>query len=300
MSDVADRSEFAFFTLGEGGAYVPTRYARSAWSEGLLNGPSVVAAAARSLEIEHGVEGFQPSRLTVDLFAQVRFEPMTVRTETVRSGNRIVVSDAFVEQGGKTVARATLVQLRRGEQPPGEVWLSGREMGPPPGVESVTLGAGTRAWFGSDGAEEPWSPSMGPHQGAGRKRFWIHPLDVVSGQDATPFQRAVTTGESTSLMAHWGTEGIGFINADLTVALARLPRSGDIGIEADEHISDSGVAVGTATLFDRDGMFGTGTVVAVSNARRQIDFSKRGLVKGRSDGGSGSDSGADPEKGTRV
>ena len=71
------------------------------------------------------------------------------------------------------------------------------------------------------------------------------------------------------------SEGIGFINADLTVTLSRLPRSGDIGLEADEHLSDAGVAVGTATLFDRDGTFGTGTVVAVSNAGRQIDFTAR-------------------------
>lgn len=288
------RSTFSFFTLGEDGSYVPTRYAKSAWSDGLLNGPAVVAAAARSLESEYGLEGFQPARLTVDLFSQVRFEPLTVRTEEVRTGNRIRVSDANVEQGGKVVARATMVQLRRGEQPPGEVWNSGRTMTPPPAAEGTVLGAGTRAWFGSDGAVEPWSRDMGAHQGAGRKRFWLHPLDVVGGEDASPFQRAVTIGESTSLMAHWGTEGIGFINADLTVALARLPRSGDIGIEADQHISDSGVAVGTATLFDHDGVFGSGTVVAVSNAGRQIDFSSRGLVDDKRGSAPG------PEKGMRL
>lgn len=294
MREKGDEDSYSFFTLGDDGSYVPTRFARSAWSDGLLNGPSVVSAAARTLEAEHGLEGFQPARLTVDLFSQVRFEPLSVRTEEVRSGNRIRVSDAFVEQGGKTVARATMVQLRRGEQPPGEVWLADRSMDPPPGARGVTLGAGTRAWFGSDGAEEPWSHSMGPHQGAGRKRFWLHPLDVVDVEQSSPFQRAVTISESTSLMAHWGSEGIGFINADLTVALARLPRSGDIGIEADQHISDAGVAVGTATLFDHDGVFGTGTVVAVSNADRQIDFSNRGLVEDKRGSAPG------PEKGMRV
>lgn len=288
------RSTFSFFTLGEDGSYVPTRYAKSAWSDGLVNGPAVVAAAARSLEIEYGHEDFQPSRLTVDLFSQVRFEPLTVRTEEVRSGNRIRVADAHISQGGKAVARATLVQLKRGEQPPGQVWRSGRTMSPPDEARGMVLGAGTRAWFGSDGADEPWSHSMGPHQGSGRKRFWLHPLDVISGEDASPFQRAVTIGESTSLMAHWGSEGIGFINADLTVALARLPRSGDLGIEADEHISESGVAVGTATLFDHDGVFGSGTVVAVSNAGRQIDFANRGLVEDKR----ASDPG--PEKGMRL
>lgn len=156
------------------------------------------------------------------------------------------------------------------------------------------LRPGSRPYFGSDAAPERWSRDMGAAQGAGRKSFWHHPLDVVDGSEATPFQRAVTLAESTSLMSHWGTEGIGFINADLTVALARLPRSGDIGIEADEHLSDAGVAVGSATLFDRDGAFGTGTVVAVSNAGRQIDFSSRGLGPGERG------SLAESEKGTRA
>ena len=289
-----DPSPFAFFRLGQDGSYVPMRYAKSAWSDGLVNGPAIVAAAARSLEIEYGHEDFQPSRLTVDLFSQVKFEPLQVRTEEVRNGNRIRVADAHLSQGGKTVARATLVQLRRGEQPPGDVWRSGRTLTPPDGPGGTVLSAGSRAWFGSDASDEPWSRSMGAHQNAGRKRFWLHPLDVVAGQEASPFQRAVTLGESTSLMAHWGTEGIGFINADLTVALARLPRSGDIGIEAEQHISEDGVAVGTAALFDHDGMFGSGTVVAVSNAGRQIDFATRGLVKDKPAADPG------PEKGTRV
>ena len=109
----------SFFTL-DGGEYVPTRYARSAWSDEMVNGPAVVAAAARALELEHGRDGFQPARLTVDLFSPVRVDPLTVRTEAVRSGNRIQVADAHVVQGGTTVARATLVQLRRGDEPAGK------------------------------------------------------------------------------------------------------------------------------------------------------------------------------------
>lgn len=265
----------AFFTIGAAGEYVPTRYARSAWSETMLNGPAAVAAAARTLEREHGAEGFLPARLTVDLFSAVRFAPFAVDTEAVREGNRIRVADARVVQDGATVARATLVQLRLGEQPPGQVWRSGRTIPVPAEVVDSPLTPGSHPFFGSDTSAEPWSQTMGAHQGVGRKRFWHHPLDVVAGEPATPFQRAATVAEATSLMAHWGSEGIGFINADLTVTLARLPRSGDIGLEADEHLSDAGVAVGTATLFDRHGTFGTGTVVAVSNAGRQIDFTTR-------------------------
>ena len=276
--------ERSFFTLDESGAYLPTRYARSAWSETMVNGPAVVVAAARALESEHGAEDFHPARLTVDLFSPVRTEPLVAVTEEVRSGNRIRVADVTMLQDGKAVARGTLVQLRRGEQPRGQVWRSGRRVAPPAEADPEQSSPGSNVFFGSGDSDESWSRDMGAHQNDQRKRFWHHPLDVVAGEDATPFQRAVTLAESTSLMSHWGDEGIGFINADLTVALARLPRSGDIGIEADEHLSDAGVAVGSASLFDRDGVFGTGTVVAVSNAGRQIDFRTR--RKGTEDSGS--------------
>lgn len=269
-------SERAFFTLDDSGAYVPTLFARSAWSDSMVNGPAVVAAAARSLEAEHGAESFQPARLTVDLFAPVRTEPLIAQTEEIRAGNRIRVADVQLTQSGKAVARATLVQLRRGEQPPGRVWRSGRRVEPPAAAAPVPEKPGSNVFFGSGDGPDSWDRDMGLHQNDQRKRFWIHPLDVVVGEPASPFQRAVIVSESTSLMTHWGDEGIGFINADLTVALARLPRSPDLGIEADEHISAEGVAVGTASLFDREGVFATGTVVAVSNAGRQIDFTRRG------------------------
>lgn len=275
MSGDSDSGDRAFFRLDDSGAYIPTRYARSAWSDSMVNGPAVVVAAARSLEREFGSDDFQPARLTVDLFAPVRTEPLVVVTEEVRSGNRIRVADAKLLQDNKPVARATLVQLRRGEQPPGQVWRSGRQVEPPTGADPKQARPGSNVFFGSGPDPQSWDRDMGLHQNDQRKRFWHHPLDVIEGESATPFQRAVTLAESTSLMSHWGDQGIGFINADLTVALARLPRSDDIGIEADEHLSNGGVAVGTASLFDRNGVFGSGTVVAVSNAGRQIDFTRR-------------------------
>lgn len=73
-------------------------------------------------------------------------------------------------------------------------------------------------------------------------------------------------------MTNLGTHGVGYINGDLTVALSRLPRDEWIGVQADSHWTSDGIAVGSATLFDRVGAFGTGLVTAVSNPAAQIDF----------------------------
>ena len=81
--------------------------------------------------------------------------------------------------------------------------------------------------------------------------------------------------ESTSLVTNLGTHGIGYINGDLTAALARLPLDDWIAIRADAHWAADGISVGTATLFDSQGAFGSGMVTAVANPAKQIDFSKQ-------------------------
>ena len=77
-------------------------------------------------------------------------------------------------------------------------------------------------------------------------------------------------------MTNLGSAGVGYINGDLTMALSRLPVDDWIGIQADSHHAADGIAVGTATLFDRLGAFGSGTTTAVANAAAR-STSRRGL-----------------------
>jgi hypothetical protein len=62
--------------------------------------------------------------------------------------------------------------------------------------------------------------------------------------------------EATSLVANLGTQGIGYINGDLTAAFSRLPVDDWICIQGDSHWASDGISVGTATLFDQQGAFG--------------------------------------------
>lgn len=266
-------TERSFFTFADG-IYTPTELARSGWSASMINGPAIVAALARGLETGHHHADFQPARLTVDLFTPVRPVPLTVHTTVVRAGKRILVVDAVLtEHGGDSaVARASLVQLRQTEEPPGRIWRPDREFTVPPQYSADPLPPGGGPLFDSDRSPEHWTGAKSAHQDSSRKRSWRHPFDVVAEETSTPFQKAAILAEATSLITNWGSAGIGFINADLTVNLSRLPVSDDLGIEADSQSSTAGVGVGVATLFDRRGVFGIGTIVAVSNAGRQISY----------------------------
>ena len=117
-----------------------------------------------------------------------------------------------------------------------------------------------------------WSPNIADHRNSSRKRFLNRAVDVVEGVGNTPLVNAACAAEGTSLVTNLGTAGIGYINGDLTMALARLPVDDWIYVQADSHWVAEGVSVGAATLYDRDGPFGTGLVTAVSNPQAQIDF----------------------------
>ncbi|WP_280335343.1 acyl-CoA thioesterase domain-containing protein [Nocardia wallacei] len=254
----------SMFTIDDDGRYLPQSWAYGRWGADMLSGPAICAAAARSLEREHGLADFVPVRFTIDMFKAAKGAPLEVHTEVVRSGWRIHIAAARVRQGDVEVAEARLVQLRAADAPPGVEWHSEHPFDPP-------ADAGLDWWYRSD---HDWSTVLADHQNSGRKSLWAVPLGAVEGEERSPFVQAVVAAESTSLVTNWGSRGIGYINADLTVALDRVPVGDRIGLHAETHLTSNGISVGTATLFDSRGPLGTGMVTAVANAAAQIDFSR--------------------------
>ncbi|UMB67459.1 acyl-CoA thioesterase domain-containing protein [Mycobacterium paraterrae] len=255
----------AHFTPTQSGEFEPTPYAGSHWGDDHLNGPAIVGLAAHALEKFCGSTEFMPTRLTVDLFRAARGVPTSVNVRMVRDGRRVRSAECDVTQQGRPIARATLLQYRRSTAPPGRLWNSPADISFPPPLDD-----GVQTAVDSDAGE--WSRSPGDHQNDSRKRFFNSPIDVVSGCPNSQFIRAVMVAEATSLVTNLGTRGVGYINGDLTVGLARLPVGEWIGVQADSHWAADGVAVGTATLFDRSGPFGSGMTTAVANPAAQIDF----------------------------
>ncbi len=260
-------ADVAHFTITEDGDFLPTRFARSHWGDDHLNGPAIVGLAARVVESHYGSPEFMPARLTVDLFRAARAVATAVEVRMVRDGRRVRSAECDVVQGGRQVARATFVQYRRSEAPPGHLWTA-----PMASIELPPTDDTVLPHVGSDDGE--WTRSPAAHQNGSRKRFYNNAINVVAGEKNSPFVRAVMIAEATSLVTNLGTKGIGYINGDLTVALSRLPVDEWICVQGDSHWASDGVAVGTATLFDTRGAFGSGMTTAVANPAAQIDFSK--------------------------
>ncbi len=261
----------AMFTL-EGDDLVPTEIARSMWSHDQMHGVAVSGALARALELRLaalGRDDLQPSRYTVDLFQPAKMAPCTVRTEIVREGRRICLIDAFLLQDGATVARASCIFLLPTASPSGAVWTPEDHPVPPPSDIVPPSEEARVPFFTSDA---PWSQSFFEHQNAGRKQTWQAGLPIVDGEEGTPFQSVAAIADATSMVVNWGTEGVQFINTDITLALARRPVGREIGLSATDRVERDGIAVGTVEVFDRAGPLGTAMVTALANASRPVNF----------------------------
>ena len=258
-------SEAAWFRRA-GEVLEPLPAARSSWGEQQIHGVAVSGLLARALENELariGRTDLVPVRYHVDLFRPALMTETTASASVTRQGPRLVLLDAVVEQGGVMVARASAIFLRPSSVPAGEVWSAGDRPVPPDLAPADGEAAGPL-----HASDKPWSSVMTEHQNSGRHQFWSTPMPVVLGEEITPFQAVASIADTASMVANWGTDGVQYINADISLALSRRPSSVSVGLRALDHIAADGLVVGAAEVFDHLGMLGIATVTGLANKHR--------------------------------
>ncbi|WP_228566933.1 thioesterase family protein [Nocardia sp. SYP-A9097] len=262
-------SGMSFFVECDG-QYHARGHGVSQWSSNQVNGPAVCGLLARQLETHCPAEGVMPARLTVDMLRPVLNEPIAVHSTVVRKGSRVILADATIVQQGELRARASAVFLVSAASPPGEIWQPQSPLPVPqarlisPDGDPPLLRCG----------ESEWTDNLAAGRNADRKVMWQNLIPLIEGEAISPFQRAAAMGDATNFVCHWGSEGIGFINTDLTLTLSRLPEGPELGLQAQDQSTSGGVAVGTATLYDRSGRLGTCVVTAVADARRPLSVAR--------------------------
>lgn len=228
----------------------------------MMHGRYLAGLLARTIEREHGDPDFHPGRITVDLFRSPPMRPLHVTTKVARTGNRIRVAEGEITIEGTVHARASVVMLKRAEQPAGEVWSAPPWDAPHPDTLPEP------EW------EAPWEmrPMTEGWFGAfEQKRMWLRETrELVAGEEMTPLVRVATAADIANPLANSGPNGLEFINGDITLYLARLPADEWVGFEVARHLSADGVAVGECVVYDTRGPIGTSTVSAVSQRRLEM------------------------------
>ncbi len=258
---------FSFFTADDADTLTPTDVARSLWSADQMHGVAISGAMARGIEKAVTRTDLRPARYTLDMFRPASMAPFTVETTIVRDGKRICLVDAHLLQEGEIKIRASAIFLKPTEDPDGQVWQPSDNPTPP--LEVPVLTEPTVPWFASD---MPWSQNFGDHQNAGRKQTWQYGVPVVANEVPSPFQAVASIADGTTMACNWGSKGVQYINTDITLTLSRLPSSLEIGLRGERWSGHDGIAVGVATVYDREGVVGQSMVTSLNNARRSVDF----------------------------
>ncbi|MFC9659783.1 acyl-CoA thioesterase domain-containing protein [Nocardia sp. NPDC127606] len=278
MSHAFFRAQFD--PIGRTEVLHPEPEASSGWIGGQLRGMAVGAVLARAVERELIVRertDLRPVRWTLDLFRPVFVRPCTTRVEVIRDGRRLSLLDAMLIQDGRPVARAGALYLRPGPTPDGICWSPETAADPPPTDREPSAGQ-DRVYFSE---EQGWSPDARTHHNAARTGIWHRPIAVVAGEQPTPFQFVAGLADVTNVVTNLGSNGLEYINADATLTLTRLPEGDEAGLVGLDRLAQDGIALGTAAIYDRKGVFGTATVSSLANTRGTADLSAIGGLRHR-------------------
>ncbi len=248
----------------DGDRLVPSASARSPWSDAMVNGHHVGGLVAWGVQRDSPDPQLQVSRLTVDMVRPVPMRPLRVLPRRVRDGRRLRAVDVSVVDGDVEVARGSALLLRRSEHPEGEPWAPAEWDAPPP--EAIE-GAGGGPMSFEIRQIADWNGAPG--------RVWLRErVEFVAGQPLTPLLRAALMADFASPLANSGGDGLEFINADVTMYLARDPRGEWIGMESAGHVGAGGVALGTSWMYDRDGRIGHCVTAALPDPRVQHRYAR--------------------------
>jgi hypothetical protein len=195
------------------------------------------------------------ARLTIDLMRPVPVAPLTIETEVLREGRKIQLCGVRLLADGVVVVGATVLKIKTQaltlpeEIVEAPVELPGPEQSMPepgdaaasPFVKTISMRA-ARGRFGMPGPGAIWFRVEKP---------------LVEGSAVSQAMRAVVAADfsngtaSTLDFRHWT-----FINADLTVNLARQPVGEWILLDGESWIGPDGTGLAMSRLADTNGYFG--------------------------------------------
>ena len=249
----------------EGDAFVPTVLARGPWDPNAQHGGAPAALLAREIEREAGELGI--ARLTYEFLRPVPLEPLAVSVQLVRPGRRVRLFEATLEAGGTPVCRALGLALARVEGAAPAVPPDAGPLPGPDGIEPAPSPPGERPMFGGDGAELRFV--KGRFEQRGPAAAWVRlRVPVVAGEEPSPVQRAAAAadfGNGVSAPLDW-LEHV-FINADLTIYLARPPRGEWVALDSRTVVEPDGIGLSESVLHDAEGPIGTAAQSLLVSAR---------------------------------
>lgn len=248
-----------FFTvrIGEGREwFVGSDHARGPWDERACHAGPPTALMARASE--RVVPDQRLTRLTVELHRPVPMAGFRIEAEVVRAGRTTsTTSLTIIDTAGKACVSARGLHVAVGDVLPatvGDVFAA------------VTLEQSVRGDFPlnrfrhaapcfTDGVEVRYPP--GETRDPGPTTMWMRTVELLPDEAMSPFQRICPLADCGNAVGRNAepTE-VGFVNADLSIALHRDPIGEWMGISASSVWQPTGIGLSDSVLFDELGAVG--------------------------------------------
>jgi hypothetical protein len=239
----------------DGKCVATSPHAAGPWDPGMQHGSAPASLVVWAAERIATPVPMHVARVTIDLMRPVPVAPLTLETEVLREGRKIQLCAVRLYANGTLTVGASVLKIKsqanelppEATEPPLE--LPGPDQSPvdpasfsnSPFVTGMSLRA-ARGRFGVPGPGAIWYRADRP---------------VVEGHAISQAMRAVVASDFCN-----GTSAVldfrqwTFLNADLTVSMARQPVGEWILLDAESWIGPDGAGLSMARLADVKGYFG--------------------------------------------
>jgi hypothetical protein len=246
------------------GANVVTRpHAAGPWDPNMQHGGAPASLVVWAAERIPTAVPMQIARATIDLMRPVPVAPLTIETEVLREGRKIQLCAVRLFAGGVLTVGATVLKIRRQAQPlPEDIVEPPLDVAEPeksrvepqnsPFGMGVTIRA-ARGRFGGVGPGAIWYRADRP---------------LVEGSLVSQAMRAVVASDFCNASSALDFRQWTFLNADLTISMAREPVGEWILLDAVSWIGPDGAGLAMARLADVKGYFGRCAQSLVIEKRR--------------------------------
>ena len=238
----------------DGANVVTSPHAAGPWDPSMQHGGAPAALAVWAAEQIATPVPMRIARVTIDLMRPVPVAPLRLETEVLREGRKIQLCAVRLLAGGVLTVGATVLKIKLQGEPPDGVVEPAVDLPLPDQLPAhpadfssspFVTGMSLRAARGSFGCPVPARSGTAPT------------APLVAGSAISQAMRAVVASDfcnGTSAVLdfrHWT-----FLNADLTVNLAREPVGEWILLDAESWIGPDGAGLAMARLADIKGYFG--------------------------------------------
>jgi Thioesterase-like superfamily len=254
MSEPTARAMPPFY-IPDGEAFIATESTRGPWSRHHQHGGPPAALLTRAMERLAG-DGALLTRLTFDFLRAIPIAPLTVRASVTRAGAKVRRLQATLAAAdGTPLVQASAVALRTAAMLPESA--GNGEVAPPPPEAAAPFEfvffvdpVGYQTSVEARIARGTW--------GKGPVAVWMRSrVPLVAGESPSPLQRLLILADTASGVAVvLDYTRYTFVNADLTVAVHRVPEGEWICLDASTVAEAHGVGLTQARLWDARGALG--------------------------------------------